>query len=256
MQIIRKIIKRVPSLRRPLKAIYTFFRGMPPVSQSRISRELIRRCVGKSNPTILEIGCNDGTHTLWFLGTFESPRMYCFEPDPRAVQRFKNKVGERLGVNLFELALSDREGEIEFHQSAGARSERDAETMPEGWDLSGSIRKPKEHLAEHPWVKFDRTIPVRTTTLDAWCDEHRIETIDFIWMDVQGAEMDVFRGAEKTLARTRYIYTEYNDKELYEGQANLATLRRHLARFKVLARYPDDVLFENRSFQIADLRRA
>ena len=46
------------------------------------------------------------------------------------------------------------------------------EKMPAGWDLSGSIRRPKEHVVAVSWVKFESTIAVRTTTLDAWCAEH------------------------------------------------------------------------------------
>jgi hypothetical protein len=45
-----------------------------------------------------------------------------------------------------------------------------------------------------------------------------------------------------TLTKTRFIYTEYNNRELYEGQANLKQLMKHLRDFKILIRYPDDVL--------------
>lgn len=66
--------------------------------------------------------------------------------------------------------------------------------MEEGWDASGSIRKPKNHLADFPEVTFDEPITVQTMTLDTRCDENGIEAIDFIWMDVQGSEIDVIRG--------------------------------------------------------------
>jgi hypothetical protein len=54
-------------------------------------------------------------------------KIYCFEPDPR-----KN-LGARLDeVRLFEIAVSDRTGQIDFHSSGGG-------AFPEGWDLSGLI---------------------------------------------------------------------------------------------------------------------
>jgi FkbM family methyltransferase len=246
MNPIRRLVRFVPALRQPLKRIYTWLFGVPPLTLGGISKDVIQGCIGRRDPLILEIGCNDGTHTLWFLKMFDSPTIHCFEPDPRAVQRFHRKVGERPNVQLHELAISDREGEIVFYQSSGSgRNEQHELAMPQGWDLSGSIRKPKEHLVEYPWVRFDSAIQVRTTTLDAWCARNGVGPIDFIWMDVQGAEMDVFRGGARALARTRYVYTEYSDTELYEGQSNLAALRRGLPSFKVLIRYRGDVLLEN-----------
>jgi FkbM family methyltransferase len=224
---------------------------MPPVAfPKKISKELIRECVGREDPMILEIGCNDGSETLWFLEMFERPTVHCFEPDPRAIARFKTTVGQRPNVHLVELALSDHGGEVTFYQSSGMRSEEQAKAMPDGWDLSGSIREPKKHLEVYPWVRFGKEITVSTSTLDAWCDEHGIGTVDFIWMDVQGAEGDVLRGGRNTLAKTRFLYTEYNEDELYAGQFNLRQLMKYLEDlgFVVLIRYPEDVLFGSRAF--------
>ena len=219
---------------------------LPPITAEPISAELIRACVGTEHPTILEIGANNGGQTCWFAEMFEDPGISCFEPDPRAIARFRDKVGDRPGVELFELALSDRNGTITFHQSGGSHDDELAAQMPEGWDLSGSIRPPKDHLVVHPWVTFDRTIEVETMTLDSWAAEHGIGRVDFIWMDVQGAEADVFRGGERTLAATRFLYTEYSDRELYEGQRPLTDLLDQLGDFDVVERYRADVLLRNR----------
>lgn len=240
------IISRFPRLKNLFKSIYFRLQGMPPVSFSKISKELIREFVGKENPTILQIGCNDGGYSLWFLEIFENPQVYCFEPDPRAIARFKTKVGQRSNINLFDIALSDHNGEIEFYQSNGQNSEEQIKEMPNGWDLSGSIRQPKDHLIVHPWVKFDQKITVNTSTLDTWSDKHGIGTVDFIWMDVQGAEIDVFRGGINTLTKTRFIYTEYSEQELYKGQFNLRQLMKYLKNFEVITIYPGDVLLRNK----------
>ena len=254
MQHLKRVLDHFPRQKKALKSLYGAFNGLPPVSNSEITKELIRECVGKSCPTILEIGCNDGGHSLWFLEIFEKPDVYCFEPDPRAIARFKKKVGQRSNIRLFEIALSDHDGNITFHQSGGKHGEVSTEAMPEGWDLSGSIKQPKNHLTAHPWVTFDQSITVKTATLDNWCNEHEAGVIDFLWMDVQGAEMDVFKGATNTLTNTRFIYTEYSNKELYEGQYTLKQLLKHLKDFEVLVRYPGDVLLRNKKLVIAPNR--
>lgn len=105
-----------------VRGLWSALCGIPPVSHAAITAELIRCCIGRPDPTILELGCNDGSETLWFLEIFERPKIYCFEPDPRAIASFRQKVGERGNVELFEVAVSDRHGEAVFHQSDGQPS--------------------------------------------------------------------------------------------------------------------------------------
>ena len=228
-------------LKRLRKLLYYHLKGEPPVTDSAITKELICQLVSKPNPTIIEIGCHDGTNTHWFLDIFDSPRIFCFEPDPRAVLRFKQNIGNRPEISLFEYAISNKNGETTFYMSSGQESE----IMPGEWDCSGSIRKPKNHLIVHPWCKFEKKIIIETKTLDTWRKEQSIDKIDFIWMDVQGAEIDVIRGGRNALRKTRYLYTEYSNKELYEGQISLKYLLKELVEFDVIVRYPDDILLKN-----------
>ena len=55
-------------------------------------------------------------------------------------------------------------------------------------------------------------------------------------MDVQGAEIDVTRGGRNALISTRYLYTEYSNEELYEGQLSLKQLLKELADFGVIVK--------------------
>ena len=245
MRVVRNTLNRLPRLKRGLKSVYYFLHGTPQVSYSEITADLIRKSAGRPDPVILEIGANDGGHTQWFLEIFERPTVYCFEPDPRAAARLRRNVGDRPNVKIFELAMSDRVGKVTFYQSGGARDGEQVEIMPDGWDLSGSIRKPKGHLLIEPGVTFERTITVPTTSLDRWAEENSIGNVDFIWMDVQGAERDVLAGGRKTLARTRFLYTEYSERELYEGQYSFRQLAKALPGFEVVIRYPADVLLRN-----------
>ena len=189
--------------------------------------------IGKSNPVILDVGCNDGEHTRMFLSLFPAARLFCFEPDPRARARF---VQDDRAL-LSSVALGAEDGMVSFYQSNGWPG------GGAGWDLSGSIRKPKNHLNVHPWCTFGEQIDVQVARLDSWAEQNGIREIDFIWADVQGAEGDLITGGRRMLARTRYFYTEYNDGEMYEGQPTLDQLRAMLPNFAVECVYSDDVLF-------------
>jgi FkbM family methyltransferase len=221
--------------------------GLPPVMAGKLGGEDLVRLVGRPDPVILDIGCNDGGHSQWFLDLFAGARVYAFEPDPRAAKAFRGKVrSER--AKFFEVAIAASDGQTEFHASDGLPDPALAGNYPEGWHQSGSIRRPgKHHLEQYPWCKFERTFPVQTRRLDSWCADEGVGAIDLIWADVQGAEGDLVEGGRAALARTRYFYTEYDDEELYEGQIPLAKLLALLPQFEIVHRYRWDVLLRNRS---------
>lgn len=219
--------------------------SLPPITPGHFDLNALPGLLGKFDPIIFDIGCNDGSHTVAFLKLFPLSRVFAFEPDPRAIETFKASIkGDR--VRLFEIAISAEDGVAEFHASDGYPDSPEwINARPKGWDLSGSIRKPKEHLNAFPWCEFKRTFPVQTRSLDSWSDENEIESVDFIWADVQGAERDLIEGGKKTLSRTRYLYTEYSNMELYEGQVGLDWIMEALPDFEVVIRFSDDVLLKN-----------
>ncbi len=66
---------------------------------------------------------------------------------------------------------------------------------------------------------------VDTVRLD---DIEQIGDIDFLKLDVQGAELDVLKGGERALAAAVAVQTEVEFVELYENQPLFAEVDRHL----------------------------
>jgi hypothetical protein len=113
------------------------------------------------------------------------------------------------------------------------------------WTHSSSIKRPKNHLSRYP-VTFGEAVEAEFITLDTFYRRQGLDVIDFIWADIQGAEGEMIRGGRECLARTRYLYTEYSDDELYENQVTLEEILEMLPDFRVLELWPDEVLLENR----------
>lgn len=68
-------------------------------------------------------------------------------------------------------------------------------------------------------VNLDFTIDIETTTLDLFCQEENIEEIDFLQIDVQGADLDVLQGAINMLNKTVLaIQIEVEFSPLYINQ--------------------------------------
>ena len=91
------------------------------------------------------------------------------------------------------------------------------ETVNKG--MSCSLLKPMKHLELYPHITFDSTIEVNQTSLDQYFEESDLSIDDFnmINIDVQGYELEVFKGSLESLNNIEYIMTEVNLDELYEG---------------------------------------
>jgi FkbM family methyltransferase len=178
----------------------------------------------------LELGAHRGADTAWLAGV-PDVTLHAFEPDPRNVQP------RGTNATVHRAAVCDRDGRGQLILSR--------EGWGREWTYSSSLRRPKNHLQRFP-VTFGDAVEVELVALDTFYREHGLELVDFVWADVQGAEADVVRGGLAALRNTRYLYTEYSDDELYEGQATLAEILALLPDFRVLELWPEDVLLENR----------
>jgi len=181
-----------------------------------IPMNVLRKYV-PSTATIFEIGAHVGTDTEQLHKTFPRAKIYAFEPLPTVYRFLEERVKKLDNVECYALAMSDRNGEAELYVSSGERPS------------SSSLRKPKLHLQYHPDITFEQIISVPCVTLDDWCKQQQIPKIDFIWIDVQGHELSVFKGGLHMLKTVSAIYTEVNLQELYEGTPLYPELRAWLA---------------------------
>lgn len=92
--------------------------------------------------------------------------------------------------------------------------------------LCASVLKPKLHLEFSPDVKFTVNQDVEMSTLDDEVPQDH--SYNFLNMDVQGYELEVLKGGEKTLEKIQYVYTEVNRDESYENCAMIEELDEFL----------------------------
>jgi len=202
---------------------------------------------------IVEVGANSGSDSLEMLNSFPSSRLICFEPDPRAIAQWKKSITNERS-ELREIAISNYVGTVRFNQSGGLPPGVSAEEFPEGWHLSGSVLPPKNHTIVHTWSTFENFLEVDCETLDHALGDINWERyerfpVGLIWADVQGAERQLIEGARDTLTRTRFLYTEYSNDELYEGQVSLYSLLSLLPEFEIAKIWTNDVLLQNRKYR-------
>jgi len=206
--------------------------------------------------TFVEIGAHFGTDTQDFRKMHPRARIVCFEPDPRNIRMIK-KLGNDKICELYELAVSNTNQPMDFYLSSGDSRERTENNIVNShdWSFSSSLKKPTGHLLEHKWITFPTSVKVNCTKLDEF-QPLKNTKIDFMWVDVQGAEDLVFSGARETLKNTHYVYTEFSDYELYEGQLNQQKLMNFFKGFRIVPDvcpppHPEqggDILLQNMRF--------
>ena len=184
-----------------------------------------RQFSNAGSKVFFELGAHKGADTQW-MASLPGVTIHAFEPDPR------NDISH-LPDNVIKnkKAISDLNGEVQFTLSEKYGNDT--------WTYSSSIFKPKNHFIQYPSVKFGGTVNVESITLDTYCANNDVKYIDFIWSDIQGAEGNMVRGATEILKRTKYLYTEFSNREMYEGQLPLAKIMEMLPNWKILYLYED-----------------
>ena len=211
-----------------------------PIEKLKIlTREIddntLLKIIASEKPLIIEIGADQGQDTVKLASLFPDSTIYSFEPDPRNIPLVDSAIKNFKNVTLITKAVSNTNTKAIFHLS----------TADEGGEGSSSLREPYLATKVHKKIRFEETHEVECVSLDYFCNFNKISKIDFIWMDVQGAEDLVFEGAKEILQKTKYIYTEYSNIELYKGQVGIELLLSTLPSFRVKKIYTSNVLFEN-----------
>ena len=197
-------------------------------SELPIKKEL-QMIFSKYEPSVIfDIGACEGEDSIRYSLLFKTATVYSFEPLPdnytKCLNNFLKFSNNK--IKAFQLALSNNNGVADFFVSSG--SPKNAEQS--GWNFgnkSSSLFPPESSYKQNEWLRFEDQIQVKTQTISSFCKENSVQKIDFIHMDVQGAELNVLQGAEKELASINAIWLEVENISMYQGQP----LRKDIEKF-------------------------
>lgn len=169
---------------------------------------------------VLDIGACDGLDSIKYARIFSHSIVYSFEPLSNNFELInKNLIKYNVkNVEQIQLALSNEKGQATFYVSSG-RPEEIIEDID--WDFgnkSSSLLEPNKTKEIHPWLKFQESITVQTETLENFLIQKNNKIVDFVHMDVQGAELMVLQGAGKFISKIKMIWLEVENIELYKNQ--------------------------------------
>lgn len=146
----------------------------------RLTARVIRRVLRHDSCSV-DVGCHRGDILKLMLKAAPAGYFYAFEPLPDFCAGLRQKFISP-AIEIHEIALSDEAGEAEFNHVVSNPG------------YSGFRRRRYDRPAE-----TDTRIRVRMRRLDDIVDTRR--RVDFMKIDVEGAELQVLRGATALLKR-------------------------------------------------------
>lgn len=102
---------------------------------------------------------------------------------------------------------------------------------------SSSVLKPAKHLSIFPYVSFNNEVKVTSYTLDTIARSVKSanpifpDYYDLIYIDVQGAELEVFKGASQSLQKAMYVFAEVGYGGGYDNDVTYLRLVQYLDEF-------------------------
>lgn len=218
---------------------------------------LAERVVGlQSVRTVVEVGARDCVETAELSRRLPRAQIIAFECNPATLETCRRRVALLDNATLVEAAVTDTAGPVTFHPIDPARTATD---WPDGNPGASSLLRASGQYAAEQYVQTE--ITVQGVRLDDVLSERRVEHVDLLWMDIQGAELLALRGLGSRLADVRLIHLETEFMEIYREQPLLPEIHAFLARngfdlvaFTHLGRYAGDAVFARRDLVRGRLR--
>lgn len=192
----------------------------PLVEVDNLVREVDLLVNRLSIKTIVEAGSRDAQVSITLSRYFPDAKLFAFECNPQAIEICKKNILGKKNIHLIEKAISDNCGHIDFYSV-------DLEASPSK-NLGGSSLY--QINPDYPYDNIvQRKITVEAVTLTSWKHSQNIDTIDILWMDLQGAELKALHGLGEGIRKVKFIYTEVSFMEIYNNQPLFDDLNQYLS---------------------------
>jgi FkbM family methyltransferase len=119
---------------------------------------------------IFDVGANVGQSAAKYLSWFPAARICCFEPAEESAAEIRRRLNGR--VEVYQLAMGSTAGVAKLAQEGPSNRFR---------------------------ITDDGEERVQVETVDRFCRDHGIDSIDFLKIDTEGFDLEVLKGADALL---------------------------------------------------------
>lgn len=167
-----------------------------------ITKEFITQFLPE-NPIVLEAGAHIGRDTVKLAKLWPHGIIHAFEPIPILFEQLRKITARFTNIQCYQYALSNKSGITSIYESTGI-------------DTLSSMLQPTDYFTSNSIISFNQ-IEVPTVTIDSWAQQNHISAIDFMWLDLQGYELEVLKASPTILETAQVILTEVSTIERYKN---------------------------------------
>lgn len=143
---------------------------------------------------IFDVGANVGKYTILLNEVFtENSKIFTFEPSKRTFNKLSVNTDEINNVNLFNFGFGSTSAFLTLYSNK---------------EESG-LASVYERRLNHFNIKMDLKEEIEIKTIDSFCEENKINNIDFLKLDVEGHELSVLGGAVKMLNNHKVDFIQF-----------------------------------------------
>lgn len=173
---------------------------------SKFLPSVISKHSSKGPLVLFDVGANVGKYTVALHKNFPSAKIFSFEPNTETVSTLRETVKKQAGENITVVpsGLSSHTGSMELNSYGNNRASSHA-------SLYSAV------LSDYHHSKDNVTIPAEFTTLDEFVDTNNIATIHLLKIDTEGHELEVLKGASRSLNNglVQVIQFEFGECHIY-----------------------------------------
>lgn len=141
-------------------------------------------------PLVIDVGAHIGFFSIAAAQLLNSPKIYACEPLTLTFDLLKKNCKTFKSITPINLGFSSIRSKVPIHYVKNK--------------LVYSSLHPQRFL----WTNNFKTQLVKLETLDTFIATKNIKKIDILKIDAEGAEEQILKGAQKTLAKTQFLILE------------------------------------------------
>lgn len=186
----------------PEEYIYSLFYdgylGYPEIGEQEFCKKILQ-----PGMTVFDIGAHIGQFTLLFASLVgPSGRVFAFEPCESTVRRLRAHVA----LNGFSNVVAEQAAVHAIHGGYVSLN-----IFSQGYSAWNTIGKPTMLSRDNPRRRVEPAGQeiVPTVTIDEYCGERGIQHVDYLKVDVEGAELDALKGCSELLQKGAIGYVQF-----------------------------------------------
>jgi FkbM family methyltransferase len=161
-------------------------------------KNLLGTKIKNESPVFFDVGANIGDYTELLATHHPKAKIYCFEPNPNTFKKLAENCGDL--ATLINGGIGAEIGELKLYFESSDSTSVQASSNPE---ILNVIAKQSDLTS----------IDIKINTIDNYCLQNGIDSIDFLKIDIEGFELEALEGAKKLLSekKIKLIQFEFNE---------------------------------------------